>query len=220
MKKTSITLITALSIFAATNASAFNLITNGGFEANGGSLDGWSYNNQVQLAQAGTFANLQGMDNNYALLGFGTTSQNSRLAQEFNISGLDEITVSFDWAFNFYDVGNGNDTFLSFLREDGGVADRITLERLRTNGTSFFDPDFGLEHGTYSETIDISSFTAADADVIFRLREASGWQTGSLAGIDNVFISAVNPVPEPSTIAMFGSAFLMLGFVGYRSRNR
>jgi hypothetical protein len=25
-------------------------------------------------------------------------------------------------------------------------------------------------------------------------------------------------VPEPSTIAMFGAAFLMLGFVGYRNR--
>jgi hypothetical protein len=26
------------------------------------------------------------------------------------------------------------------------------------------------------------------------------------------------PVPEPSTVAMFGAAFLMLGFVGYRNR--
>jgi hypothetical protein len=33
-------------------------------------------------------------------------------------------------------------------------------------------------------------------------------------------ISATNPVPEPSTIAMFGASFLILGIVGVRSRNK
>ena len=30
----------------------------------------------------------------------------------------------------------------------------------------------------------------------------------------------VKPIPEPSTIVLFAAASLMLGFIGYRSRNK
>lgn len=227
MKKLIIRTLAASSMLAATNAFAFNLITNGDFEANGGSLDGWTHNSNVQVAHVNDTPNLYlgGMDNNYALLGYGTTNSNSTLRQTFEITGLNEITVSFDWAFNYFDNSpSAEDTFLSLLRQDSSPAERITLQRLRTNGTSFLDVDLGREYGFYSETIDISHYTADDARVVFRLREEEDsrfWTgTGSYAGIDNVHISGVSPVPEPSTYAMFGTAFLMLGFMGYRSRNR
>ena len=39
-------------------------------------------------------------------------------------------------------------------------------------------------------------------------------------GFDNMYFGTNAIVPEPSTYAMFGLAVAMLGFVGYRSRNR
>lgn len=227
MKKKSIALFVISALAFAANASAFNLITNGDFET--GDLTGWSTNNNnasangnVQVIQAGPFANAQGMDNYYALLGLGTTDGTSRLRQDFDVTGVNEITVSFDWAFDYWDnATNADDTFLSFVRQDGNPAERITMLDLITNGT-FTNPSIDLAYGTFTKTYDISNYTTDEARLIFRLTEESTNSiftgTASVAGIDNVVITGIAPVPEPSTYAMFGTAFALLGFVGYRSR--
>ena len=228
MKNKLITLFSALALTTTVNVSAANLITNGNFET--GDLTGWQTNNNntsqngnVQVTQAGPFASAQGMDNYYALLGAGTSDGTSRLRQDFDVTGTNEITVSFDWAFDYWDnSASADDTFLSFVRQDGSPAYRITMLDLQTNGTGFFDPDGGLSYGSFSETYDISNYVTDDARLVFRLTEESDNSfftgTASVVGIDNVSVYATPAVPEPSTYAMFGMAFAILGVVGYRSR--
>lgn len=223
MKRKLTTLVAASCTFAALNASAFNLITNGDFET--GDLTGWDSRGDVRVADFGDFSDFQGMDDNFALLGFDADDffpgggpngeqRNSLITQDFSVAGIDQLKVSFNWAFDFFDVGSGSDVFLAILDDDGGVAEEITLERLRTNGRSFRRADIGMEYGFYEEIIDISDYTAGgEADITFRLRESRRLTTLSAAGIDNVYVA--NAVPEASTYAMFGTAFLMLGFMGY-----
>ena len=199
-----------MGLSATANVSA-NLITNGDFET--GDLSGWQTNGDVRVAQAGVIANIQGMDNNYALLGFGITDGNSTLRQDFEVTGADEITISFDWAFDYWDnSASADDTFLSFVRQDDTPAYRITLLDLQTNGTGFFDVDAGIAYGSFERTYDISHYTAEEARLIFRLKEETDSNlftgTASVAGIDNVVITA-SSVPEPSSVAL-----LSLGLAG------
>ena len=108
---------------------------------------------------------------------------------------------------------------MSFVRQDGRPAYKVSLLDLTTHGTGFWGPDAGLAYGYYTDTIDISSYTTDDARLIFRLTEESdpGWFTGtaSFAGIDNVSVAGT-PVPEPSTILLMGAG--LLGLVGYNRK--
>jgi len=201
-------------VFGMVGVVGATLITNGDFEDG---LNGWTTHGNVQIVDAGPFAAAQGMVGNYALLGKRTTDGKSTLRQDFEVIGLDELTISFNWAFDYWDnSASADDTFLSFLRQDGNPAYKISLLDLTTHGTKWWNPDTGLAYGYYTDTIDISSYITDDARLIFRLIEESDsiWNTGtaSVAGIDNVVVSAA-PVPEPSTILLVGTG--LLGIIGF-----
>ena len=113
MKKFLVTTV-ALGMLAWAGSASANLITNGDFEDNGGSLDGWDVTTGIDIAQAGAITDIQGMNGHYALFGLRTSSDNSTLRQDFEVQGIDELTVSFDWAFDVVDWDEtADDTFLS-----------------------------------------------------------------------------------------------------------
>ena len=222
MKKFLTFLCAVTLVLGLVGTASANLITNGDFNAD---LNGWTTNGDVRIANtagiSGPFAIAQGMDGKYALLGLKNTDGKSTLRQDFDVTGLDKLAISFNWAFDYWDnSASADDTFLSFVRQDGRPAHKITLIDLETKGTSFRNPDNGMAYGSYNEVIDISGYTTDDARLIFRLMEESDsyyWTgTASVAGIDNVNVTAA-PVPEPSTILLMGIG--LLGLVGY-SRKR
>jgi hypothetical protein len=215
MKKVYISLSSALilTLCIFLNAHA-NLIVNGDFNSG---LDSWDSSGNVQVVHAGPFATIQGMDGSYALLGFGTTGTDSTLLQEFDVTGLDQITISFNWAFDYVDWSSKyNDAFLSLYTQDG-FANIITLQEIITSGT-LMNPTSGLMYGFFTTTIDISSLSGDDGALRFALFENLGWNTESVAGIDNVSVASAAPVPEPATLLLVGSGLLCLASFRRKSK--
>jgi hypothetical protein len=197
-------LILTLCIFL--NAHA-NLIVNGDFNSG---LDNWISSDTVHAVNAGPFAAIQGMDGNYALMGFGSTGTDSTLWQGFDVTGLDQLTISFNWAFDYVDWSSKyNDAFISFYWQDG-LSNYISLQEIVTNGT-LINPTTGLMYGFFTKTIDISSISGNNGAFLnFSLIENPGWSTESVVGIDNVSVTSAAPVPEPATLLLVGSGLLCL----------
>jgi hypothetical protein len=199
-----------------------SLIANGNF--NDG-LTGWQTAGDVRIGSAGLVSGIQGMSGNFALLGWNVTAGTSTLWQSFDVTGLDEVTVSFNWAFDYWDNSKtADDTFLALFQEGNtNPVVTISLLDLRTHGT-FWHPDSGLAYGRYSDTISIpSDWSASNAQLVFQLVEASDPNcftgTASLAGIDNVSVTGNTTggpgpvVPIPSAALLLGSGLAGLGLV-------
>jgi hypothetical protein len=208
MKMTIISALCAASLLWISTASA-NLISNGDFET--GKFGAWKHSGDVSVTNGGPFSAAEGMDGYYAALGLKTEVDTNRLWQNFDVSGFNMVQISFDWAFEFIDAATGvNDVFISILRDyDGSSVNNITLDRLISRGNEN-NPRDQLLYGTYSEVIDISDFNTANARLQFRLSENFG-DVYSWAGIDNVTVNNVTPVPEPATILLFCTG--LVGFV-------
>lgn len=209
-------------------ATPIELIENGTFDAG---LTGWNTSGDVRTTDAGPlapFAAAQGMDGSFALLGLEATEGRSKLRQDIDVSLFEEITVSFNWAFDYWDNSRtADDTFLSFIRQDGTPALKITMLDLETHGTGFFSPDLGLAHGYFEQTYDISAYTTDEARLIFRLDEEADdfclTGTASVVGIDNVSVTGESenaPVPEPATMLLFGTGLAGLAGVGRKRINK
>lgn len=218
MKITNAFRITLLSLFFTSSASA-TLITNGDFGTGG--LDGWRTSGDVNVVATGDagsiFTSAEGMDGNFAAIGFGDSGPASRIWQNFDVSGIDRVHITFDWVFDFADGSNNtNDVFISILRDfDGSSVNNITLSRLQTDGRRR-TPDSQTLFGTFDDFIDISDFNTDRARLQFRLTENNG-NLFSRAGIDNVSVAAA-PVPEPSTILLFGAG--LAGLVAVRRKRQ
>ena len=203
-------------VFGMVGSASASLITNGDFET--GDLTGWTSSGAVSVVNPTTpslpdwLASVQGMDDNFALLGWGTGSGDSVLSQDFTVSGATSITLAFNYAFDFIDVNpSDDDTFLAITTYTGDIAGTVTMLDLASSL-------IGANYGHYEETFALNPAWNLDADMSFTLSEVGGLFSGgtaSMAGIDNVNVN-IAPVPVPPTILLMGSG--LLGLVGYNRK--
>ena len=189
--------ISLLRVLMAGAAGA-NLITNGAFQDD---LLGWDAVGDVRVVDAGGFAALQGMDDNFALFGELGTNGTSTLSQQFFAPRTNVLTVSFNWAFDSIDFSRSRtDRFVSVLTSTGDVFD-ISMLDITSGGIT-------LDSGFFQESFAIPRFTGGDVVISFSLFEAPGLLSPiSFAGIDNVAVVAA-PVPIPTTLLLLGSGLI------------
>lgn len=211
MKTNIIKTLCIVSIFWAGSATA-SLLTNGDFET--GNLNGWKYNGDVTVQSSGNiFDSSQGMDRFFAGLSFGNVKR-GRLWQNFDVSGYSTIKVSFDWVFDFSDQADKDDVFVSILKDTGGSSvNNITLQELKTSGDRE-DPQSQLFFGSFNGIVDVSGFDTTNTRLQFNLTEKNG-ALYSRVGIDNVNVS---PVPEPTTVLLFGAG--LAGLIAVQRRKK
>lgn len=190
-----------------------NLITNGDFEES--TFGAWQVRNEVSLVDTSDptslFNETHGMNGQYAFLGGATGVSNNRLWQDFDVTGLSELHISFDWVMNYVDISSNRERFISIVRDyDGTSVGNITLQNLRTTG-NVNNIGQDLLFGTYSGIVDISSFSTPDARLQFRLAETAG--VFSSVGVDDVKVA---PIPEPATMLLFGTG--LAGLVAARRK--
>lgn len=213
--KTKLIIAICLGSLIWVGSATANLITNGDFET--GDLTGWSKQRDVKVVQIGDpgsiFTTDEGMDGNFAGLSFGNKKKGV-LWQDFDVSGLSKIEISFDWVFDFSDSTSKKDVFATVLQD---AADKplsiISVEKLKTTGSNG-NTGTGLWYGTFTDIFDITGITTSDARLQFSLTDKNG-ALYSRAGIDNV---VVNPVPEPATVLLFGIG--LAGLVAVRRRKQ
>lgn len=187
-------------------AATIDVIQNGDFEANGGSLNHWSEYGDIDLIT-------EASGNHFVRLGFNTTDGNSLISQAFRISSDENQnqTLSFTYSFNFIDTPTTYakmDIFATRIRDTmGNVIETPLL--LASYDTS----DWVNLSGVYTEVLD-PQLTEGVYYLKFALTENSGQQTDSYIDLDNISLTA--QVPEPATLIMVGSA--MLGAAAIRRR--
>ncbi len=221
MKKLSTVFIVLLLLFGIVGGASANLIKNGDFET-GNLGEYWTSSGAVEVVNLGELSSLQGMDNYFVILGLNTTSGESALSQSFTVQDMDQVTISFDWAFDFYDKNwKSDDIFISILSAEGddNYNFEVTMKELQSG--IVYGWGAGLMSGCFTKTYDLS--LANNAEVEFILSEGNGWKTGSIAGIDNV--SAIvaefssSPVPEPATMLLLGSGLAGIAVFARKRRD-
>jgi hypothetical protein len=132
-----------------------------------------------------------------------------------------DISLTMDWERMDFSGGEGMEIFAegTYLGDIGFGSSTSSVTATNAEG-GLFNSD---ADGSFSFNIDSLLSASLLSDGMLSLTaiqsgvDSSGGAPGSPYGFVNATISYA-PVPEPSTIAMFGAAFLMLGFVGYRNR--
>lgn len=101
---------------------------------------------------------------------------------------------------------------------DAGTLSNVSYDLVVSN-----DEGFSQTVASFPPTLSQGNqlFFGISSDVAFNtITWSSSFPNGDQIGWDNMYFGTNAVVPEPSTYAMFGLAVAMLGFMGYRSRNR
>lgn len=241
MKKSIFSLITVASLLAATSVQAttytygFDWISNGA-NATASAINTGEAQFFVDISQYSINGGTGGTEQ--VLFNFRNTGSSNSIIREIyfddgtllGISTLLEPTgVNFTaGSANPGNLPGGNN--INFVTSAGFLAD--ANNPAGTNGNGIDQGEslgvvFDLINGrTFADTIaalNATDFatgntTLANGDALRIGIHGAGFPDGSSASFVNG--GGNPPVPEPSTYAMFGTAFAILGFVGYRSRSR
>jgi hypothetical protein len=131
-----------------------------------------------------------------------------------DLTAFDGGTLSFDMAT----FAGGGPTFPSFgnLRIQGGGL-------VATNDVAASAPVGGWQN--YSTAFDAASWGVSSADWLTILSNVTlfgiptdAFDGADTIGIDNVTLSAINPVPVPAAAWLFGTA--LIGLVGFSKRRK
>lgn len=186
------------SVYAAT----INLLQNGDFEANGGSLAGWNTYGDITL--------IMESDGNHAARLGGTTG-GGIMSQYFNI-GDDYLnqTLSVTYDFNFYDNNPYKfDVFATVIKDsEGSIIETPIL--LASYDTSLW----GNYSGVFTDLLD-PQLSAGTYALKFVSTEATSWNMDAYVDIDNVSLTAV--VPEPSILMLLGSTLIGIAVLGRKA---
>jgi hypothetical protein len=225
----------ALVVLLAGAARA-DLLTNGDFESG---LTGWTpiAINQMNIGggtggwflQSGTGSPLNGLavpappSPTHAAMTDQTGPGSYALLQTFTVSPSTSVLLSFDWfiynpnlsyfspsTLDIFTVFN-QQVRVDILSSGAGPFDLGATDLLNAFQTHPGDPSLT---GYHHFSTDLTSLVGAGGT--FQLRFAEATNTGSLLfGIDNVSLTSSAPVaiPEPSSLAMVGSAILRLAFL-------
>ncbi|MGF1634180.1 MAG: PEP-CTERM sorting domain-containing protein [Phycisphaerae bacterium] len=198
----------ALPVMAFTsNASADDVIANGGFElGTGTSADGW----QLVGLQPGTRDSSNPFAGDWALkleaIGSPAAGPNSVGLQngieDGGLPGLEELTtvdVSFYWASNFGPGGVAS-AAARILDGTGNIVDNQVINNLPDTGGAYQMLSFA--------TLNVPAFGADPADeytLFIEFSAAAGAFDGSSSGgfIDNV-VATGTLVPEPASLTLLG----------------
>ncbi len=181
----------AVLIVGAPTAFATNLLTNGSFE--NGDLSGWNTSCGLCIATSGSFYAYSGAQDGTYYTIMGDVGADGTFGQTFSDNPGQHYTFSF-W---FASVGDNPSDFSASW--DGTALLSLTNPNTGANWTQF---SFDVV-GTGSDTI---SFAERDDPEYMAL--------------DNVSVSPVGTVPEPSSLLLLGSGLLTVGGVIRRKLSR
>ncbi len=209
------TVFLTLILLSISSARA-NLLTNGSFEdatINPGagfiavfpgqtSITGWDVISE-DVHYMGTF--WEASDGNRSLDLDGIIGSSGGVSQTFTTVAGTQYNVTFDMAGNY-----GNLPVIKPMRvsADGQSRD-FTFD---VTGRSALD--MGWTPMSWLFTADDTSATLQFLSLTETLGLTEGWG----AALDNVSVLAVNPIPVPAAVWLFGTA--VIGLVGYRKRRK
>lgn len=240
-KQLAASLLVSAAALGAQSASALELITNGGFEADGvdiyspDPIAGWSASSDGIVGGAGVIGATTSPGSGFAVPGPATgkfyafldAAQPSANAiiQTFTTVGVTAATLTFKlFSLDGQGVGGTQTSDLDYtsfpnqyLRVDllkSGAGPFDTGTSVVTNLLS----TGGSPIGAYADySFDLTPWLATGGT--YQLRFANVGNAGPLVvGIDDVSLD-VRPVPEPSSWAMLAAGMAALGFVAHRRRS-
>lgn len=229
MKKGFLLCVASIAIFSTIGSVEASMISNGDFEA--GIFTAWNTEGDVRIPPSNvTYNDPYGMVDNYAYMGKDNIYGNSKLWQEFSIDGVDTINISFNWIFRsfHYDENtitiDGTDTFSASLSFDTSTLELFNIQS--ENVTMILGDGSNVSYGIFSQTIDVSNIPVNNLTLKFFLHEQHDYLTygfdcinpNAMFGIDNVLVSSASPVPEPTTMILFGTGLAWLAGVARRKK--
>ena len=198
----------SLLAFVAVGASAADLVTNGGFEANDHGL-GWGSTQTVGFAPVSAYINCCGID------GSAYPGANGVAAAFFGWGQQTGGTIFQDLATV---AGNTYTVNFSYGAISGNALQTMTVQT--SSGESLLGSLNVSAYGTNNQAglVSAYSFTfvanSSSTQLLFRDTSATSINTDSL--VDNVSVTAA--VPEPETYAMLLAGLGLLGFMARRKK--